>query len=294
MANSKYDYVRDYEDATDHKLLKGCFIVVRVDGQSFHGVSRDYHFTKPNDKRALDLMAKAAQDIMLEYFPDVVVSYGHSDEFSFVFRKSTKCYNRRMCKFVSLVTSFFTASFIRHWSTYFTSTPLKSNITFDGRCALYPDLPTLLDYLNWRQADCHINNLYNTTFHALTGEYKKITLDEDGVSYSLNDIPAYDTVAKLSTTEAHDKLKGSVSSDKNEILFSTYGVNYNNELPQFRKGTLICLKEQSIPLARKLVTVEDKRRKVNSKGVHLDVFHTDIINGKFWQERPYLTELLTS
>ena len=294
MANSKYDYVRDYEEATDNKLLKGCFIVVRVDGQSFHNVSRDYCFTKPNDKRSLDLMAHAAKDVMLEYFPEVVVSYGHSDEFSFVFRASTRCYNRRMCKFVSLVTSLFTASFLRNWSTFFPSSPLRTNITFDGRCALYPDLKTLLDYMNWRQADCHINNLYNTTFHALTGEYKRTTLAEDGISYSLSDIPAYESVAKMSTTEAHDKLKGSLSSDKNEILFSTYKINYNNELPQFRKGTLICLKEQSLSPSNLKQKSKGKKDTCKGDAIDLDVFHTDIINGKFWLDRPYLTEFLTS
>jgi tRNA(His) guanylyltransferase len=32
---------------------------------------------------------------------------------------------------------------------------------------LYPSLKNVQDYLSWRQCDCHINNLYNTTFWAL-------------------------------------------------------------------------------------------------------------------------------
>ena len=33
--------------------------------------------------------------------------------------------------------------------------------------------------------------------------------------------------------------QGTVSSDKNEILFSKFGINYNNEAEQFKKGTII-------------------------------------------------------
>lgn len=293
MANSKYDYVRQYEEATDQRLLRGCFLVVRVDGQSFHEVSKKYHFTKPNDKRCLDLMATAARAVMHDYFPDVVVSYGQSDEFSFVFRKSTMCYTRRMCKFTSALPSLFTSSFVRNWARFFPSTPLTTDVSFDGRCVLYPDLTTVLDYLNWRQVDCHINNLYNTTFHALTGEYKRVLLAEDG-SYTENDLQVSSDVKKLTTTEAHDRLKGTVSSDKNELLFSTYKVNYNNELPQFRKGTLICIKEESMPLIKSKSEKSKRGLKSTGKQDPFDTLSVDIINGQFWKERPYLIELLNS
>jgi tRNA(His) 5'-end guanylyltransferase len=33
--------------------------------------------------------------------------------------------------------------------------------------------------------------------------------------------------------------QGTVSSDKNEILFSTYGINYNNEPAMYRKGSVV-------------------------------------------------------
>lgn len=39
--------------------------------------------------------------------------------------------------------------------------------SFDGRIICYPNEDILIDYLRWRQADCHINNLYNTVFWAL-------------------------------------------------------------------------------------------------------------------------------
>lgn len=33
--------------------------------------------------------------------------------------------------------------------------------------------------------------------------------------------------------------QGSVAADKNEILFSRFGMNYNDELEQFRKGSVM-------------------------------------------------------
>ena len=61
----------------------------------------------------------------------------------------------------------------------------------------------------------HINNLYNTTFWAM--------IQQGG----------------MSTTDAEEELKGTVSSDKNEILFSRFKINYNNEPDMFKKGSVV-------------------------------------------------------
>lgn len=43
-------------------------------------LSFKYHFEKPNDRRALELMNAAAIEVMNE-FPDIALGYGMSDEF---------------------------------------------------------------------------------------------------------------------------------------------------------------------------------------------------------------------
>lgn len=165
MANSKYEYVRNFE--TDDKCLLNTWIVVRVDGKGFHKFSEKHNFAKPNDKRALDLMVKSAGRVMDE-FKDICVAYGQSDEFSFVFRKETDVYKRRASKLMTYVCSLFSSSYVFFWSSCFDSdTPLKYPPAFDARVVLYPTTANLRDYLSWRQADCHINNLYNTAFWAL-------------------------------------------------------------------------------------------------------------------------------
>ena len=54
-----------------------------------------YGFEKPNDDRALQLMTCAAQTVM-QSFRDVVLAYGQSDEYSFIFRRQTNIFERRL------------------------------------------------------------------------------------------------------------------------------------------------------------------------------------------------------
>ena len=49
MANSKYEYVKQFE--ISNSLLPSTFIVVRVDGKGFHKFTDFYKFQKPNDLR---------------------------------------------------------------------------------------------------------------------------------------------------------------------------------------------------------------------------------------------------
>lgn len=61
----------------------------------------------------------------------------------------------------------------------------------------------------------HINNLYNTTFWALVLK------------------------GGQTTTEAHATLRGTVSATKHEMLFSRFGINYNEISQRFKKGSVI-------------------------------------------------------
>lgn len=139
-------------------------------------------------------MNKCAKHVMGN-FKDIIMAYGQSDEFSFVFKKHATLFNRRGDKILSTVVSAFSSAYIFHWNNYFKDLPLAHVPMFDGRVVLYPSLQELKSYLSWRQVDCHVNNLYNTTFWALN--------KQGGKQYS----------------ESHERLKGTHSKDKHEILF---------------------------------------------------------------------------
>lgn len=78
MANSKYEYVKKFEQ--DDQLLPGTWIVVRIDGRGFHRFSNKHGFEKPNDLRAIKLMNKAAEGVLRDV-QDIELGYGVSDEY---------------------------------------------------------------------------------------------------------------------------------------------------------------------------------------------------------------------
>ena len=88
--------------------------------------------------------------------------------------------------------------------------PLQSDPTVISR--IVETDKNIRDYLSWRQADTHVNNLYNTTFWNLVLQ------------------------GGMSEQEATQRLKKTNSGEKNEILFSQFNINYNNEPAMFRKG----------------------------------------------------------
>ncbi|ODV59852.1 tRNA guanylyltransferase [Ascoidea rubescens DSM 1968] len=281
MAKSRFEYVKEFEK--ENYLLQNCYIIIRIDGKNFHKFSKEYQFEKPNDSRALNLMNKASLSLFSK-FNDVIMAYGDSDEYSFLLRKNTVLYERRESKLNSIFVSFFTAYYNHYWNEFFPDNPLDVNRlpTFDSRCILYPSAENVKDYFKWRQVDCHINNLYNTTFW---------TLIEKG---------------KLSPKEAENKLIGTLSSDKNEILFSQFGINYNNEKEIYKKGTIIT-RDYNYNKSNKEIENENENENKNKntgkifevnlterqkqrenkkiKRAKILIEHIDLIKDDFWKEK---------
>ena len=212
MANSQFEYVKQFE--LPDALLPSTWLVLRVDGQAFHALSTSQQWTKPNDDRQLQLMNAAAQRVMAEY-SDISLAFGMSDEYSFVLPPSSTLYKRRRDKLVSSLTSLFTSAYTLLYHPTFFPTPLPYPPHFDGRVIMYPSEQQLRDYLCWRQADCHINNLYNTAYWALRHRLG------------------------LSAAQAHARLDGTDSAAKNDLLFASFAINYNHQPAAHRKGSII-------------------------------------------------------
>ncbi|XP_031601147.1 probable tRNA(His) guanylyltransferase isoform X1 [Oreochromis aureus] len=265
MAKSKFEYVRNFE--ADDTCLRNCYIVVRLDGRNFHKFAEQHKFAKPNDDRALGLMRKSAHSVM-EELEDIVIAYGQSDEFSFVFKRSSTWFKRRASKLMTHVASQFSSSYVFYWKEFFENQPLLYPPGFDGRVVLYPSNRNLRDYLSWRQADCHINNLYNTLFWML--------VQRKG----------------LSTTQAEDRLKGTLAGDKNEILFTEFGINYNNESAVHKKGTTLIWEKRDETIIKriKLPNGEEKDMPVTRSRRRVEAYHCDLIGEQFWEEHPDILE----
>lgn len=263
---ARFEYVRSFE--RENYLLPDTWIVIRIDGRGFHRFSDRYNFEKPNDLRALTLMNESAK-ILMRDITDVVLAYGDSDEYSFVLRKQCQLFERRESKLVSTFVSTFTAAYNQLWSVYMGADNILDvghMPTFDSRAVVYPSDKILRDYLSWRQADCHINNLYNTTFWALVLK------------------------GNQTRTDAALRLKDTFSKDKNEILFSEFGINYNNEPEIYKKGTILLrmMKDVTLKDPQNLSDRQLQREEKKLKKAEIQQLHLDLIGDKFWNERPWI------
>ncbi|KAL8473683.1 hypothetical protein ACS0TY_030508 [Phlomoides rotata] len=261
MANSKYEYVKSFE--VEDEIMLPNIIVVRVDGRDFRRFSEVHEFQKPNDKKALDLMNECAK-VILEHFPDVIFSYGYSDEYSFILKKETKFYQRRASKIHSLIVSLFTSVYVTKWKTLFPQKDLKYAPSFRSRIICCASTEILQAYLLWRQYDCHLNNQYDTCVWELINSGK-------------------------TDKEAEEMLKGSLKQDKNELLYQCFNINYKKDIPEiFRQGTctlktevedIVKYKDDGCPVKR-------LRKKV------IMVHSENIASMRFWRKQLSLSKEL--
>ncbi|XP_061473477.1 probable tRNA(His) guanylyltransferase isoform X2 [Rhineura floridana] len=145
------------------------------------------------------------------------------------------------------------------------ATGLREEQGFDGRVVLYPSDQNLKDYLSWRQADCHVNNLYNTVFWTLVQR------------------------GGLTPAQAQKQLQGTLAGDKNEILFSQFNINYNNEPLIYRKGTVLVWQKADQIIKKKIKIpeeTEEKEVEVIRPRTTTVPFHCDIIGDHFWDQYP--------
>ncbi|XP_045621095.2 uncharacterized protein THG [Procambarus clarkii] len=280
--NAKTNYLKAFEKK--EKLLPHTWIVVRIDGKGFHKFSERHNFVKPNDNRSIELMNRAALEIM-QQFPDVILSYGQSDEYSFVIDRYSKMMERNGNKIMSSIVSLFAAMYVYNWHSVFGNVILEYSPAFDARVVLYPNNSCLRDYLSWRQADCHINNMYNTCFWMLV---------QNG---------------KYSRQEAEERLRGTFSKDKRAILLDEFKQEYDLEDSLYRKGTIMFRQEfardtTSDHLATNNTrhTSADGNMRISSQASSDEVErvnsisdigsvsrdHIDIIGDQFWTERPWI------
>ncbi|KAK6214857.1 hypothetical protein QIS74_07876 [Colletotrichum tabaci] len=99
-----------------------------------------------------------------------------------------------------------------------------------------------------------------------------------------------------------DGRAGTVSGDKNEILFSQFKINYNNEPEMYKKGSVVFrdyelvepgthnAAEAADALAepeQQSKTQAEKDKKKRSKA-RVVIEHLDIIKDDFWDRRPWL------
>ncbi|KAK3134983.1 hypothetical protein QOZ80_5BG0413220 [Eleusine coracana subsp. coracana] len=240
---------------TNHVLPPCNWIVVRINACQFDQFSTIHSFDKPNDTAALRLMDESASLMMVQY-PDIAFGFGFGSEYSFVFHERTELYERQESLIVSSCSSYFTSLYMEKWKKFFPHKELVPPPRFEAEALCYPKLKILCEYLSSRQAECHTRNQYNTCFWMLVKSGKR-------------------------EKEAHETLKGTLSKDKNELLFQQFQINYNNEPAMFRKGS--CVFRQKVEELR----VQGSDNGVTRERWDVKVDHVDMGPG-FWRKHPWI------
>ena len=199
-------------------------------------------------------MDHCAKSLLEQLKPHILLSYGFSDQFSFVLDRSSDFCGRNLTDILSVLVSSFTSNYVFNWRTYFDK-QLKYAPAFKGTTLLLPNEESLVSYLLTKQHECYILNLNSTLYSALVGRYRRYDLNEsDGyklVEHQIGgELPPENkgetqknARLPLSNEDALSLIKNEIDSVSkiNEFLFKEYGINYNNEPELFRKGSLIRL-----------------------------------------------------
>lgn len=260
MANSKYEYVKSFE--VEDEVMFPNLILVRINGRNFTRFSRLHSLHKPYDLNALKLMNSCAISVLEEY-ANVVLAYGFSDEYTFVFNKTSKFYQRRASKVLSIITSFLSSVFVSKWSDFFPQKELQYPPSFHGHVISCASIQVLQSYLLWRQNICHLNNQYDQCFWRLV---------ERG----------------MTETEARDFLKGAEKCKLNELLFDEFNINYNTLEEIYRQGSFVLktIVEDIVKYAENGAPVKRSRRKIISE------HKKKIASRRFWNEQTVLLKEL--
>lgn len=221
--------MRVFEEAHDQLVLPGIFMVARLDGRGFTGLTKERHrFEAPFDERFRDMMIATAEHVMNAGIRSVF-GFAQSDEISILLHRDCDAFGRKTRKLNSILAGEASAKF---------SLLLGDVGVFDCRISQLPTAQNVIDYFRWRQEDAGRNALNAHCYWMLRKEGQSVT-------------GATRTIEGLSV------------ADKNELLFRR-GTNYN-DLPAWQKRGIGLLWEQFDKLGTNPLTGETttaRRRRV--------------------------------
>ena len=229
--------MKEYEIYSNLKISQCSRVLLRLDGRSFHSLSKHLNLEKPYDTRFAKVMSEVCKDILLEFSPSFI--YTFSDEISVLL--STVPFGGRVEKLDSVFSSFVSSSFTAHLLKEFNinfngfnsessnfnryanmlnidsededSLSLSKPISFDSRIIPIDD-SNLVKYFKWRQDEAWRNCVNAYGIWALKENYPP-------------DVAA-------------EKMFGLKSSDVHDLLFEQ-GINLN-DLPAWKKRGLAVYK----------------------------------------------------
>lgn len=154
-----------YENCYRIYLPQRTYVIVRLDGRSFHTFTKK--LPKPSCDALVSAMDMAATDLAKEMM-GCRFAYGQSDEYSFLltdFEKfeSESWFSGNIQKIASVSASIFTATFNQEWKSVTDAPSCPFGVMdlahFDSRVFVIPDRSEVIKYFEWRQNDATRNSL---------------------------------------------------------------------------------------------------------------------------------------
>ncbi|WP_297825321.1 tRNA(His) guanylyltransferase Thg1 family protein [uncultured Methanobrevibacter sp.] len=201
--------MKEYEVYSSLKVPKNSKIIVRLDGRSFHQLSKDLNLNKPYDEDFCKVMSDVCTGLFKEFSPLFV--YTFSDEISLLFDHIP--FDGRVEKINSVIASFAASSFAMNYGAEFKKPP-----AFDSRIIPISD-EDILKYFKWRQDESWRN-----------------CVNSHGIFY---------LKSKYSNDDANDKINGMNLSDVHELLFEN-GINLNDVETYKKRGVGVYRKNKKV------------------------------------------------
>lgn len=234
--------MKDHEVYSNLKVPKNFNLILRIDGRSFHKLTKFLNLDKPMDINFINLMADVGEDLFNEFSPAFI--YIFSDEINILL--DSILFNGRIEKLDSIFSSFTGSSFTCHFSKYFKE-ELYKPVSFDCRVIPINDLD-IVDYFKWRQDEAWRN-----------------CVNGHGVQYcKTNNIPL-------------SKMNGLKNSDIHEMLFKG-GINLNNIENWKKRGIGIYRRKREIKGFNKKNMPTVSYRNVTYKDFNLPIFTKNFFN----------------
>lgn len=150
--------MRVYEEAHDHCVLPGVYIVARLDGRNFTRLTKEtLALRRPFDKRFQTAMGLTAAHVMGCGFR-TTYAYTQSDEISMLLSADDATFERKTRKLLSVLAGEASAAFTRYLALGLGGDYDGVAIgVFDCRICQLPREQDVVDYFRWRQADAKRN-----------------------------------------------------------------------------------------------------------------------------------------
>ena len=152
--------MKGYEKVNQTSLTRRMPVIVRVDGRSFHTLTRG--MTRPFDHNLISIMQNTAQQ-MTKNIPGCSLAYVQSDEISFLLTdyktlETQPWFDNKVQKIASVTASMATAYFNREFAKVFPEKYDKASALFDSRVFNIPR-EEVVNYVLWRQQDWTRNSV---------------------------------------------------------------------------------------------------------------------------------------